>query len=121
MGRIRCNTNQNTEEPVRYSLDQAKVFNLINDPIIIYDEDHKILFFNDSTEKILHNFTNENINLLSFSSFINTNQDSYLLFDFGLKLPIQSCSEIIWEELPALLIILKKSQRLEIYPTGRIS
>ena len=118
MGKFKCNVNQNTGDPVRYTLDQSKVFNLINDPIIIYDEDHRILFLNDSTEKILHNFTNENINLLSFSSFINTDQDSYLLFDFGLKLPIQSCSEIIWEETPALLIILKKSQRLEIYPTG---
>src|SRR5665648_1062430 len=118
MGKIRCSTNQNTEGTVRYTFDQVKVFNLINDPIIIYDGDHRILFFNDSTEKILHNFTNENITLLSFSSFINTDQDSYLLFDFGLKLPIQSCSEIICEETPALLIILKKSQRLEIYPTG---
>lgn len=118
MSKSRCSKIQNSEAPVRFTSEQAKVFNLINDPIIIYDTNHRILFLNDSTEKILHNFTNEKIVQLSFSSFINTDQDSYLFFDFGLKLPLQSCSEIIWEEIPAWLIILKKNQRLEIYPTG---
>lgn len=117
MSNIRSSTIHNPDDPVRYTIGQERVFNLINDPIIIYDANHRILFLNDSTEKILHNFTNENITLLSFTSFINTDQDSYLLFDFGLKLPVQSCSEIIWVETPALFVILKKSQRLEIYAT----
>ena len=93
-----------------FSNSHESFFQKINDPVIVVEK-NRIIFHNVSADILFHQYNIENIDGMIFSLSLDNEENSFITFDIGLKLPIQTWQDVSWMRKPALLIFLKKKKR----------
>jgi len=93
-------------------------FQTMNDPIIVIKKS-RIIFHNESSNKLFEQYNIPSVNKLKVTATLAGPENSFILLDTGLKLPINNWQDIIWMKSPSTLIFLKKAKRRDITPSQR--
>ena len=111
------NLSSNSQTPVFYN-EHKLFFQSMNDPIVLVSG-NKCIFHNESASRLFTQYTLTDISSYTLTTHLAQDSNSYLTVDNGLKLPVHSWQEIIWMDLPAHLIILKKTKRRQSLAVNR--
>ncbi len=109
--------SSNSQTPVFYN-EHKLFFQSMNDPIVLVSG-NKCIFHNESASRLFTQYSLTDIYTYNISTHLAQGSNSYLTVDNGLKLPVHTWQEIIWMDLPAHLIILKKTKRRQSVATNR--
>ena len=90
----------------------------MNDPIIVI-KNSRIIFHNKSSDKLFEQYNIPSLDKIKITASLSGLENSFILLETGLKLPVNNWQEIVWMKKPSTLIFLKKSKRREIVPSQR--